>query len=143
MTTTARTIVAFTVPGKAITEGNVAWGNGHSYHREGKALDDWRYAIQVACREHFQGPVWTGPVELRLFFAHKARRKADSDKWRTTRPDADKLARAVLDALTGILYKDDSQVARLDIHKEYGSWAPKAEGGPEEPYLTVNARVLS
>jgi Holliday junction resolvase RusA-like endonuclease len=37
----------------------------------------------------------------------------------TTRPDVDKLARCVLDALTGILYADDSQVVELYACKRY------------------------
>ena len=36
------------------------------------------------------------------------------------RPDIDKLVRAVLDALTGIAYEDDSQVVKLDVSKAYG-----------------------
>jgi crossover junction endodeoxyribonuclease RusA len=37
------------------------------------------------------------------------------------KPDIDKLARAVLDALTGILYRDDSEVVRLDVTKRYAA----------------------
>jgi crossover junction endodeoxyribonuclease RusA len=35
------------------------------------------------------------------------------------KPDLDKLIRAVLDALTGIGYEDDSQVVMIDAIKEY------------------------
>jgi crossover junction endodeoxyribonuclease RusA len=35
------------------------------------------------------------------------------------RPDVDKLARLVLDALTGIAYEDDSQVVQLSARKEF------------------------
>lgn len=38
----------------------------------------------------------------------------------TTKPDIDKLARGVMDALTGILFADDAQVIHLHIKKEYG-----------------------
>jgi len=41
----------------------------------------------------------------------------------TVAPDADKLARAVLDALTGVLYADDSQVVQLHVFKHYGGQA--------------------
>jgi Holliday junction resolvase RusA-like endonuclease len=37
----------------------------------------------------------------------------------TTMPDIDKLVRAVLDALTGIVWRDDAQVVVLDIRKVY------------------------
>lgn len=39
----------------------------------------------------------------------------------TTKPDVDKLLRAVLDALTGVAYHDDSQVVRAVISKAYCS----------------------
>ena len=37
------------------------------------------------------------------------------------RPDADKLGRALLDALTGIAYDDDGQVTLLSIRKTYAA----------------------
>ena len=36
-----------------------------------------------------------------------------------TTPDLDKLARAILDALTGIAYRDDSQVVVLEVEKVF------------------------
>jgi Holliday junction resolvase RusA-like endonuclease len=38
----------------------------------------------------------------------------------TRPPDIDKVARALLDALTGIAYTDDAQVVDLIISKRYG-----------------------
>lgn len=40
---------------------------------------------------------------------------------KTTKPDSDKLARSVLDALTGIVFEDDSQVTDLQVTKAFGS----------------------
>lgn len=37
------------------------------------------------------------------------------------RPDCDKLARALLDALTGIAYEDDGQVVALTVRKTYAA----------------------
>jgi len=37
------------------------------------------------------------------------------------RPDCDKLARALLDALTGIAYEDDGQVVALTVRKLYAA----------------------
>lgn len=39
--------------------------------------------------------------------------------WPCVRPDIDKLARAVLDALTGVLWTDDGQVCALEVEKHY------------------------
>ncbi len=39
----------------------------------------------------------------------------------TQRPDADKLLRSVLDALTGVVFVDDSQVISVAVGKEWGT----------------------
>lgn len=38
----------------------------------------------------------------------------------TSKPDADNIAKAILDSLNGIVYKDDSQVSALLVLKDYG-----------------------
>lgn len=38
----------------------------------------------------------------------------------TIKPDADNLAKGIMDALTGIFYKDDSQIVNLIVSKNYG-----------------------
>ncbi len=38
-----------------------------------------------------------------------------------TRPDLDKLVRAVLDAMSGVVFVDDAQVVALNVGKEYGN----------------------
>ena len=45
---------------------------------------------------------------------------------KTTRPDLDKLGRAVLDALTAVLWADDAQVVSLDLAKGFSSEAEPA-----------------
>ena len=44
----------------------------------------------------------------------------------TKRPDVDNLTKAVLDALNGVAWEDDSQIVRLTATKEYSG---------EEPYV--------
>jgi crossover junction endodeoxyribonuclease RusA len=47
------------------------------------------------------------------------------------KPDIDKLARNVIDALTGVLFVDDAQVIRLDAWKTYaGGHADHPDGVP-------------
>lgn len=45
--------------------------------------------------------------------------KPSAPRWPTTKPDATKLTRAVEDALTGIVWRDDSQVVAQLIRKHY------------------------
>ena len=59
----------------------------------------------------------------------KSRKKA---KHYTTRPDLSKLTRSLEDALTGVVWDDDSQVAQYgDVRKEYGE-PPRTEVVVEE-----------
>ena len=69
-------------------------------------------------------------VELGFFFARPKAHfgsgrnagtvLASAPRHMTVMPDVDKLARAALDALTGIVFKDDSQINRLIAVKGYG-----------------------
>lgn len=38
----------------------------------------------------------------------------------TKKPDGDNIAKAILDSLNGLAYKDDSQVTELTVYKDYG-----------------------
>jgi crossover junction endodeoxyribonuclease RusA len=68
------------------------------------------------------------PIYLHLLFRFrrpkghydsKGQIKASARVEHITRPDLDKLCRSTLDALTGVLFADDSQVAFLVASKEY------------------------
>jgi len=60
------------------------------------------------------------PVTIDLGFAFARPKSAKKRLWPTVRPDLDKAIRGVLDACTGILWADDSQVIVLSAHKQYG-----------------------
>ena len=63
-----------------------------------------------------------GPVDVGLLFAlprpKSIGRKATAH---TKKPDLDKLTRAVLDALAGVVFRDDSQVVDLLCSKVYAA----------------------
>jgi Holliday junction resolvase RusA-like endonuclease len=52
--------------------------------------------------------------------------KASAPTYPAVRPDVDKYLRAILDALTGVLYADDGQVVSVRAEKRYGD-PPRAE----------------
>lgn len=76
--------------------------------------------------------LFTGPLEVTLHFvltrpkghygsgrnAHVLR--AGAPAWPTVKPDIDKLSRAILDSLTGVVWRDDAQVVRKCATKSYG-----------------------
>jgi crossover junction endodeoxyribonuclease RusA len=123
--------MTFEVSGTALTQGSHRIG----WTKRGRAvvvpdggqrrLQVYREQIRVAARlamgqhpSHF--PV-DGPIWLSIDFVRKAPKRGARQGYAATRPDIDKLARAVLDALTGVLYHDDAQVVDLHLSK---IWAP-------------------
>lgn len=89
-------------------------------HQSPRQLGIWRAAIAWKAKAELHGEPSPfllnpdAPVRLTMaFFVLQAKRS----KKITLRPDLDKLVRSVLDALTGIVYKDDSQVSELTASK--------------------------
>lgn len=80
-------------------------------------------------------PLFGGPLKLSAVFwfprpkshyrtgknAHI--RRDDAPMVHSNKPDCDKLIRAVGDAMTGVVYRDDSQLAALDVQKRYSEHA--------------------
>lgn len=79
------------------------------------------------------GPVW---LELSFYLARPQRLARKATPAHVTRPDVDKLARAVLDAMKGICYLDDGQVGKVVMEKAY------AEAG-EQPRATITVRPIA
>lgn len=130
--------VDFFVAGTPITQGSksaIRVGN-RAVVVEGKsraARDSfaaWRHAVAAEARrvadDHFlfDGAPITNPVLVTLTFG--LQKPASAPKRRRTWPcgarsgDVDKLARACLDAITGVLVADDAQVVGLAVTKDYG-----------------------
>jgi Holliday junction resolvase RusA-like endonuclease len=94
-----------------------------------KRLKPWRATVAAAARAAYQGELMTGPVWVVLLFrvprpaGHYGTRntlRASAPDRPAVRPDVDKLARAVLDACTGIIWEDDSRVVGMVASKIYG-----------------------
>jgi len=81
-----------------------------------------------AWRDHVKATVGsletptTNPVRVELMFTFE-RPKTVKREHMSVKPDIDKLSRSVLDAITGGIVKDDSQVIILNARKEYGDKA--------------------
>ena len=101
-------------------------------HDRSKELAQWRAGITQqaadAMRARGQSQLLEGPLQVRLEFflqppaGHALRTPRQQWQWSAPwrRPDLDKLQRAVLDALTGVLFSDDGQVVQLAAVKQYG-----------------------
>jgi len=93
---------------------------------------DWKRLIAAACAEQYGGPFLEGALEMELHFFQPRTKghfgtgrnegllKDSAPAYPTIKPDIDKLSRAVLDGLTGQLYRDDAQIVRKYAEKHYG-----------------------
>ena len=92
----------------------------------------WASAIGYAAQQEVFEAVQVGPVAIEICFylprlkghygtgKNAGTVKAAAPTYHTSKPDLDKLIRCVKDALTGIVWKDDAQVATVKAVKMYG-----------------------
>jgi crossover junction endodeoxyribonuclease RusA len=107
-------ILHFTVGGTPRPKGSKRYvGKGKGGRaillESSKQEKSWAKEVALRAKEAMKGAnLIEGPVLIRLHFFFKS--KVNDVKPRIKRPDTDKLARSVFDALTGVCYVDDSQV---------------------------------
>ena len=124
-------MISFHVRGTAVPQGSLrahmAGGRPILHYTNQEPLAVWRSAIAEAALAVCPEPL-TGPVIVMCEIAvarpagHYGKRGVlprFADAWPDRRPDIDKLSRAVLDALTMVVYRDDGQVVMLDVTKRY------------------------
>lgn len=86
----------------------------------GKGTAKWCKDAERALGEQWEHGELEGPVKTRFLFL-LPRKKTVKRKFPISKfdGDVDKLVRALLDAMTGIVYKDDSQVCDSSEQKRY------------------------
>jgi crossover junction endodeoxyribonuclease RusA len=86
------------------------------------SLKQWRHLVAYTAQQHTAGGPLYGGVHVTLAFTlQRPKSLPKSTRQHLKKPDIDKLARAILDALTGILFPDDSEVVRLEVTKRYAA----------------------
>ena len=130
--------VTFFVEGLPASQGSknatvTRYGKAAMWNAD-KKLRPWRDQITIAARVATRARRATTGAAVALTLTFRFPRPArhygtgrNADRLRDTaptfhtiKPDLDKLTRAVLDALTNVIYDDDSQVVELDVRK---AWA--------------------
>jgi crossover junction endodeoxyribonuclease RusA len=124
-------VISFTVPGRAQPAGSK-----RAFIRGGRPVvvdanpnaGAWKERVALVAAQAHRGPPITGPVELsitvRLLRPQGHWKKSgglvkDAPEYPIVRPDLTKLVRALEDALTGIVWLDDSQVIAQHVKKIY------------------------
>lgn len=111
---------------------------------DAKGNRGWKQRVALAAADAFAGPPLDGPVAARFEFfvprprghygtgRNAARLKPSAPAYPTGKPDVLKLARSTEDALTGVLWRDDSANVRLQLSKDYG----------ERPGVRITVRAM-
>lgn len=95
-------------------------GNGVMIESAGEQLRTWRALVADAARANLPERPLEGPIGCRLVFHLPRPKSRRRSVWSQTRPDVDKLARGVLDALTAAgAIDDDARIAKLSAEKRY------------------------
>ena len=131
--------IRFTVPGAPVGKGRPRFTrSGHAYTPEKTAVYEERVRL---CWKIQSGKGFAGGVPLAAsitaFFplpkSLPAKKTAALDGTpHTKKSDADNVAKAVLDALNGCAYPDDSQIAFLSVRKYQTAGTPRVEVTIEE-----------
>ena len=139
-------VISFCVYGTPRPQGSMRafWRPGMqrpAITSDNKKLKPWRQELAATAMEHAQGrslPLFgdSVPVEvtLRFYFSRPKSASTKSRPGMTVKPDADKLLRAVLDSIKGILVHDDAQVIEIHVRKMYG--------GPERCEIEMREAIV-
>ena len=118
-------MIAFTVYGKPKSKGSfrpfVNKKSGKVLFARNKSSVDWESMIKIHAQEartEYCPILEAVVVHVKFFFE---RPKSSKRPAMTTKPDVDKLIRSLLDGITDILIRDDSQVVSVFATKGYGS----------------------
>lgn len=89
-------------------------------------LSSWRAEVAREAQNIASGELLEGPLGVEINFVMPKPKSAPKGKvFCDKKPDIDKLVRSTFDSMTGVLYRDDSQVSKIKATKVYVS--------PEEP----------
>lgn len=138
-TTSASVWIEFYVAGIAATSGSkrAIMPRGARFPvvvDDNKRNKPWQAQVSLAAQAAVVGGApWSGPVRLVCDFTFVRPKthhlRGDTSRGltksapaaHTKKPDLLKLARAVEDAMSGIIYQDDSQIVAHSLTKSYGS----------------------
>lgn len=117
---------SFVVPGPPRGQGRPRFARIGKFVRtyDPKESVDWKSKVALFATQANVQPI-EGPVALTVHAIHPRpqrlmrRRDPDGEVLAPCKPDWDNIGKAVADALTGIAYRDDSQIVSAAVHKLY------------------------
>lgn len=137
-------MIAFTAYGLPIPQGSTrafVVNNRAVTTSANSNLRPWRDTVACAARLAMEERlILTGPVAVdAVFTLPRPKTRPRRYRYPDRRPDLDKLARGLLDGITGPVITDDAQVCRVTVEKRYVGDGPTAM---TEPGVTVLIRRM-
>lgn len=135
--------LTFTIPGEPVAQGRPRFARMGSFVRtyDPKESRDWKATVKQFAIAAGAAPI-PGPLRLEVVavftrpLTSYRKRAPRGPEPKTTKPDLSNVLKGIEDALLGIAYLDDSQVAEIVARKLVG-------GQGEAPATTVTVRRLS
>lgn len=118
--------VKFTIPGIPVPKARPRVVKGHTYTP--KKTKDYETLVKdvynLTVGEYLGDSAIVATIDLYFpipesYSKSKRKRIADGEIKHTKRPDVDNCAKAILDALNEVAYRDDSQIVESRITKHY------------------------
>ena len=113
-------MIKITIDGKPTPKKAVKQGRYNAYNSQKSFMDGLRWRI----KEQYKGKLLTGGVSINVTYfmpIPKSTPKKELPElfWHIKRPDTDNLTKMIKDCMSGIVYKDDSQVCDSHYKKIY------------------------
>lgn len=127
-------MIRFTVPGPLGSKGRPRFGRGRTY-TDAKTKAAEKVIASYAMVARGSRPLMRRAVDLVIaqwvqYPPSWSKREREERRFVTSRPDADNAIKLVCDALNGVLWVDDAQVACIYLCRAYTD-------GPSETVITV------
>jgi Holliday junction resolvase RusA-like endonuclease len=133
-------LIEFTVPAIPVAQprprATSIAGRARMYTPTDHPIAAFKASVRLAAASAFSGPPMAGPLRVDCTFVLP---RTNAQRWKTRpmprlphtkKPDRDNLDKAVLDALTGLLWADDCQICSGEVTK----WIA---AGDEQPHVLV------
>jgi Holliday junction resolvase RusA-like endonuclease len=126
------------VPGSPVAQprAKATTINGYARMYTPTTAGAFKATVAMMAERSHPGPPFDGPVSLQIVFVLDRpkckiwKRREMPREPHSVKPDADNLTKAVMDALKGIAWRDDAQVAELQVRKVIAS-------GYEQPHTEI------
>ena len=133
-------MITFKVPAVPIAQPRqrsaMVAGHMRNYTPAKHPVNVFKAAVQLAASQAYDGPPLAGPLSLQATFVmprpkNKIWKRRPMPRYHhAIRPDADNLLKALKDSLSGVLWRDDAQIAQVECCKWVAS-------GEEQPHAEV------